>query len=276
MFATALIIFREVFEIVLIVGIILAATKMLPNRLLWIALGAIAGLIGSGSVAYFTDSIAELSEGMGQEVFNAGILFIAALFIGWTVIWMKQHAKEMKAHFTNVGHSIAQGTLPYYSLSIVIALAMLREGSEIVLFTYGQIASGVTMTNIINGSLIGLTGGLIVGLSVYFGLLKLSMKHFFNITSWLLILLVAGMISQAIGYLSSAGYFNEWSRTVWDSSWLMSEDGILGQTIGVLMGYTARPSIIQLICYSAVLLFFVFIMKNNQKVTIEHKSVRTA
>lgn len=263
MLSTAIIIFREVFEIVLILGIVLAATREMAGRGRWIGLGLAGGIGGAALVAVFTDAISMFAEGLGQEIFNAMILFTAALFIGWTVLWMQQHAREMKQHFMEVGAQIAAGKASGYALSVVIALALLREGSEIVLFSYGMLASGQSIMALLSGAAIGMAGGVTVGLLLYFGLIKLSTRYFFRITSWLLILLVAGMISQGIGFLIAAGYFESLSRIVWDSSWLLSENSVIGQSLHALAGYTARPAVIQLIVYIATLAGFMFLLRHS-------------
>lgn len=255
---STLVFFREALEIVLIVGIILAATRGLPGRAKWIYIGFAGGLAGSALVAVFTDAISNFAEGVGQEIFNAGIMFTAALFIGWTVIWMKRHAREMKSHFTRLGESVASGDIPAYSLSAVIALAILREGSEIVLFSYGMLAGGqVKVANLALGAALGLSGGAALGLALYYGLLQISTRYFLQITSWMLVLLVAGMMSQGVGMLIAAGYFENFSSTVWNSEWLLSDGNILGQSLGVLIGYTSRPAQAQVAVYvlSIVLLY---------------------
>lgn len=253
MFSVGIVIFREMFEIVLILGIILAATRGLVGRGRWIGLGLGAGLLGAGLVAVFIERISELAGGMGQEIFNAGILFTAAAFIGWTVLWMKRHAREMKFHFHDLGHRITEGKLPFYSLSLVIALAMLREGSEIVLFTYGMLASGQSLAELCIGALVGGVGGIVLGFMMYAGLIRIPMKYFFRITGTILLLLVAGMVSQGFGFLISAGYFESLSATVWDTSWLLSEDGLLGKSLHALIGYTSRPAELQVIAYLVTL-----------------------
>jgi high-affinity iron transporter len=265
MLTSAIIFFREVFEIVLIVGIVLAATRGLPGRSKWIYLGFAGGLVGSALVALFTESISNFADGLGQEIFNAAILFTAALFIGWTVIWMKRHAREMKAHFTKVGEAVAAGDIPSYSLSLVIALAILREGSEMVLFSYGMLASGQSAFNLITGAIIGLAGGLVVGGLLYLGLLKISPRYFLQFTSWLLVLLVAGMMSQGVGLLIAAGYFENFSSIVWNSSWLLADDHILGESLGVLIGYTSRPAEAQLLVYAATFAVLLGLMKLAEK-----------
>ncbi|MGQ0527559.1 MAG: FTR1 family iron permease [Alphaproteobacteria bacterium] len=261
MLSSAIVVFREVFEIVLIVGIVLAATKTMPHRRKAILIGFGAGLAGSALVALFTGRISQIAEGLGQQYFNAGILFFAAGFIGWTVLWMKKNARFMKQNFQKIGEAVSGGRAPFMALSAIIALTILREGSEIVLFTYGMLASGQSPMMIVAGSAAGLIAGLIVGILLYMGLIKLSVRVFFQVTSWLLIFLVAGMVSKAFGFLVAAGAFANLSQTVWDTSGFLSDHGILGESLGTLVGYTARPAAIQVIAYISALLISISTMK---------------
>lgn len=253
MLSTAIVIFRESLEISLIMGIVLAATRDLPKRMFWIIGGMVAGVAGAGAVAYFADEISNAASGVGQELFNAGILFTAACFIGWTALWMRKHVRGMSAKLRQVGIDVTAGNLPRYSLSAIIALAMLREGSEIVLFVYGMIASGETATAIISGSLLGAILGVAAGVAFYAGLIRMSAKYMLQVTSWILMLLVAGLASQAVGFLTAAGYFDTLARPVWDTSWLLSDGSLLGQALHSLIGYCARPSTIQLLIYALTL-----------------------
>ena len=82
MFGTAIIVFREVLEAALIIGIVAAATRDVPGRSRWIVAGLLAGLVGSGIVAASTDVIASFASGVGQELFNAAILGVAVLMLG--------------------------------------------------------------------------------------------------------------------------------------------------------------------------------------------------
>jgi high-affinity iron transporter len=253
MLSTAIIIFREILEIAMILGVVLAATQGLPGRAVWIAAGFLSGLLGAGLVAIFAEAISKAASGMGQEFFNAMVLFTATLVIGWTAIWVRVHAREMVMHFRIVGKDVTTGKLPGLSLSVVIGLALLREGSEIVLFIYGMVLSGQTVISIITGSAIGIVLGSIAGLMLYFGLIKLSARYMLKVTGWLLILLVAGLSSQGANYLSAAGYFEQLSTPLWNTSWLLSEDGVMGKALHSLIGYSARPTAIQLIFYVTTL-----------------------
>ncbi len=254
MLATALIIFREVFEIAIILSIVMAATKGLASRNRMVVTGLLAGILGSLIIAYFAGEISSLAEGVGQELFNAGILVAASFMIGWTVLWMRKHAKHLKDQIHSLGKAISHGSAPLYSMSVVIALAVLREGSEIVLFIYGLIASKQPLIHISLGAITGFAGGTILGFGLYKGMLHISPKYIFFVTSWLLVLLAAGLCSIAAGYVISAGYFTNLATILWDSSGILPESSLFGQTLHILIGYSERPMVLQLICYIVVFL----------------------
>src|SRR6185312_13521854 len=109
MFGTALIVFREVLEAALIVGIVSAATRGIPGRMRWIGAGIAAGLVGSLAVAAGAGAISQLAEGMGQELFNASILGLAVAMLAWHNIWMSIHGRELAAHANEVGADIRSG-----------------------------------------------------------------------------------------------------------------------------------------------------------------------
>ncbi len=261
MFSTALIVFREALEIAMILGIVLSATRELPGRAWWVAGGMLAGLSGAGIIAVFARSISDAADGMGQELFNAGVLFCAAALIGWTVVWMQGHARHMSAQLRAVGHKVVTGAMPRYSLSVIVGLAMLRECSEIVLFIYGMLVSGEPPASIVSGSVLGLLLGVGVGVLLYYGMMKMPARYALKFTSWLLILLVAGLSAQGANFLAAAGYFPDFSETMWDSSWLISEDGLLGRALHTLIGYSAHPTAIELIFYGATFALLVSMVK---------------
>jgi len=106
---------------------------------------------------------------------------------------------------------------------------------------------------------------------LYMGLTRLPVKRFFQVTGWLLVLLVAGMMAKGAGYIGAAGGFESLSGVVWDSSWLLSDRGILGQGLETLIGYTARPTALQLIFYVVTLMTLGGLMR-----LVEQKQLRPA
>ncbi len=261
MLSTVIIVFREILEAALIIGILLVATRGLEKRGFWVSSGCVAGVLGALVVAFFTETISDALQGMGQEVFNASVLCLAAALISWHVVWMKCHAVSLTAEMKRVGKAVIQGQAPVHVLALVAFLAVLREGSEIVLFVYGIMVAGESTQAILSGGLIGLFLGAAVGFVIYRGLIKVPTGSLFSVTSAILILLAAGMVSQAAGFLTSAGILPALIDPAWDTSQVLSEQNILGKVLHTLVGYTARPSGVQVIGYIITVAGIVMLLK---------------
>lgn len=249
MLATAVVVFREVLEAALVIGIVAAATRGTPLRGRWITAGGALGILGAIVVALFANEISMAAEGLGQEIFNASVLFAAVLLLSWHNIWMAKHGRELAQKANTLGQAVAEGAEPLYALATVVGVAILREGSEVVLFLYGMAASIGGTSQLILGGTLGLAGGAAIGIALYFGLVSIPMRYFFAATSWMILLLAAGMASMGARYLVQADVLPALGDALWDSSWLLSERGIIGEILKTLIGYTAQPMGIQLIFY---------------------------
>ena len=261
MLGNLLLVFREVLEAALIISIIAAATRGVASRGLWIGAGITLGLVGAAVVAAFAGAIGDSMSGMGQEWFNAGVLLAAVVMISWHVVWMARHSRELSMQMKAVGTAVSQGSRPMTALLVVIALAVLREGSEVVLFGYGLMASGASLGSLVGGGLIGLALGVATGLALYFGLLKIPVRHFFSATNALLVLLAAGLASSAAGKLVQADALPTLVDQLWDSSWLLTDESVVGNMMHVLVGYTAQPSGMQMLFYAATVVLLVIGMR---------------
>lgn len=254
MLASLLVVFREVIEAGLVVGIVLAATRGIPGRGAWVGYGILGGVLGACVVAAFAGTIGAAVEGMGQELFNVAILLAAVFMLTWHNVWMARHGREIAQHMKQVGAAVVAGTASFTALSIVVGVAVLREGSEIVLFLYGIAISGNESTLMLAlGGVLGLALGALLSAITYFGLVHIPSRHLFKVTGWMLALLAAGMAAQAVTFLEQAQIVTAFADTVWDTSDFISDDSILGKTLHTLIGYTAQPTGMQLIVYLATL-----------------------
>lgn len=259
MFSSALIVLRESLEAALLIGIIAAATRGLPRRNRWLVFGVIAGLLGAMVVAGLMDRIASLAGGGGQELFNATVLGLAVLMLAWHNIWMASHATEMARDARQVGVDIADGRRELSAIAIVIALAVLREGAETVLFLYGIATSPETrLVDLIGGGALGFVGGCLIGFVVYAGLVRIPMRKLFAVTEALLLFLAAGLASQMARLLIQADWLPSLASPLWDSSWLLSDISTLGSLFHILVGYDARPTGMQAVFYLTTLLMIGF------------------
>jgi high-affinity iron transporter len=250
MLSALLIVFREVIEAGLIVGIVLAATQGVPRRALAIGGGVTGGVLGACVVAAFAGELAALFQGNGQELFNAAILLLAVIMLTWHNVWMASHGRDMARALKAAGRDVASGKRTLAALGIVVGVAVLREGSEVVLFLYGIVAQGgTTATALAAGGALGLLAGAAVSALMYFGLLAIPAGRLFQVTAGLITLLAAGMAAQAVLFLQNGGYITALNDTLWDSSWLLAEDSITGRLLHTLVGYVQAPDGAQLIAY---------------------------
>jgi high-affinity iron transporter len=262
MLAALIIVFREVFEAGLIVGIVLAVTGGVPHRNRWIGGGVLAGVLAACLVAAFAGALSQLFEGMGQELFNAAILGVAVIMLTWHNVWMARHGREIASEMRAVGQAVAEGDKPLAALSVVVGVAVLREGSEVALFLFGVAASdGGSALSLTIGGFLGLLLGAGVCLLTYFGLMRIPARALFATTTALITLLAAGMAAQAVAFLERANWLTSLDTVVWDSTWLLSETSLAGRALHTLIGYTDQPTQMQLLAYIAVILATVVLMR---------------
>jgi high-affinity iron transporter len=262
MLAALIIVFREVFEAGLIIGIVLAVTRTVPHRNLWIGGGVLGGVAGACLVAAFAGALSNLFAGMGQELFNAAILGIAVVMLTWHNVWMARHGREMANEVRAIGQAVADGSKSLLALAVVVGVAVLREGSEVALFLYGIVTSdGGSAVSLALGGVIGLVLGALVCMLTYAGLVSIPMRSLFAVTTVLITLLAAGMAAQAAAFLEKANWLTAMSNVVWDTSWLLDESSIPGKALHTLVGYTDQPTAMQLSVYVAVLVITFVLMR---------------
>lgn len=272
MLSAALIVFREMLEAALLIGIIAAATRDVAKRGAWLAGGVVLGLIGAGIVAGFAGVIANFASGMGQELFNASVLGAAVIMLAWHNIWMASHGREMAQQAKTVGTNIRMGSQSMSVLLVVVGLAVLREGSELVLFLYGiAFSGGVSAGGMLAGGILGAVLGAGLGFVIYYGLLKVPLRWFFSVTSGLILLLAAGMASQCARFLIQADMLPSLANPVWDSSAILPQGSAIGTLLYTLIGYDDQPSGMQFLVYVLTLILIIVGMKWVSRVVAQNR-----
>lgn len=257
-----IIVLREVIEAGLIVGIVLAVTKTMSGRLPFIWGGLAAGLLGAGLVAIFAGVLSSAFEGVGQELFNASILAVAVVMLTWHNVWMARHGRELSAELRRVGGEVSEGSRSMMALAVVIAVAVLREGSEVVLFLYGVVVSSHDSgLSLFTGGALGLVAGVGICMLTYTGLVIIPVRHLFRVTSLLIAFMAAGMAAQCIAFLEQADIATGLSRTLWNTSAFLSDSSVPGRVLHTLLGYTDRPTQLQGLAYVATLFVIFALMK---------------
>ncbi len=255
MFSAALIVFRESLEAALLIGIFAAATRGMSLRNRWLTIGVSGGLLGSLLVAGLSEPLANLASGAGQELFNACVLGLAVLMLAWHNIWMASHGAEIQKHARQVVGEVRNGERAGGAIALAIALAVMREGSETVLFIYSIATnSESSLMDLVSGSLLGFVTGGGIGFVIYAGLVRIPLRRLFSVTGALILLLAAGMAGQMARLLTQADWLSPLATPLWDSSWLLSGTSIVGSALHILIGYEAKPTGMQALFYLATLL----------------------
>jgi high-affinity iron transporter len=271
--AALLIVFREVFEAGLIVGIVMAVTAGIARRGWWIGGGVAGGVLGACLAAVFAASLSAAFQGFGQELFNAAILLLAVAMLTWHNVWMARHGRELAAEMRAAGQAVQAGAKSLAGLAVVVGVAVLREGFEVVLFLYGVAAASDPGSGLglLAGGVAGLLLGVLTCVLTYLGLLTIPSRYLFEVTSVMLAFLAAGMAAQAVAFLEQANALTALGTIVWDSSWLLSDRSMLGRALHTLVGYSDQPTVLQFLVYLATLAMTFALMK-----LFAHEPVRQA
>lgn len=249
-----IIVLREAIEAGLIIGIVLAVTRGMPLRTYYVAGGILAGLLGAMLVAGFAGALSNAFAGAGQEIFNAAILGLAVIMLAWHNIWMARHGRQMSDDMRRLGRDVMSGARSLSALAAVVALAVLREGSEVVLFLYGiVVSSGESELSLLLGGVLGLLLGAGISALAYGGLAIIPPRYLFKVTGILIAFMAAGMAAQSVAFLEQADIATALGGIVWNSSALLADNSIAGRVLHTLLGYTVRPTQLQLLVYLGTL-----------------------
>lgn len=250
MISSLVIVFREMLEMVIVMGVLMAATRGLIGSRHWIGAGALLGLAGAIFFGIFMARLEASFAGKGEFIFNAAVLATASLLIAWTVFWMTEHGRELSQRMQRLGSSVTQGDLPKIALLVVACSAVMREGSEAAFFLLGA-ARGVASDgwSMLAGGLLGGGSALLIGILIYLGLVRIPVHRLFSVAGWLLMLLAASMASEATWNLVSIDWLPPLIDPLWNSSALLSQESLLGQLLHILIGYNDQPSALQVIVF---------------------------
>jgi len=250
MIASMVIVFREMLEMALVVGVLMTATRHLTGSRLWIVGGCGVGLLGAAFFGVFMEQMEATFEGNGEFLFNAVLLSAAAMMIAWTVLWMSKNGRAAGQRMKQVGDAVSSGELPFISLAVVAMAAVMREGSEAVFFLFGA-AQGIATDgwSMLAGGSLGAVAAVALGVLLYQGMIRIPMNKLFAVVGWMLMLLAAGMASQATWNLVVIEWLPAIVDPLWNSAAILSQESLLGELLHVMIGYDEAPSAMQVIVF---------------------------
>jgi high-affinity iron transporter len=247
--SSVVLVLREVLEAALLFSLLMALSKRLGISWRWVSVALIAGLLGAAIYGFNIDRVSDWFDGVGQEVVNAFLQIAIYALLCLLATFAARHSRG----------SVVPEALIAMLMAASVMLAIIREGSEIMIYLSAFVQLPDQLTSVLAGSAIGAGIGMSVGAVFYYALLNLGRRAAIITGAVLLTLVAAGMASQAAQLLIQADWLPS-QYPVWDSSWLVAEPTVTGQLLYALIGYEATPAPLQLFIYAAAILLLIFIV----------------
>ncbi|MFW9893374.1 MAG: FTR1 family protein [Candidatus Thorarchaeota archaeon] len=248
---------REGIEAALIIAIMLSYLRKTNQTSLrkYVFYGTIAAIISSLGVAIVVGLLWGIFEGPMLNIFEGSVVLIAAILLTTMIVWMwNAGARVSREIEESMEMSVVQQSgigLALLSFSLVM-----REGVELSLFSMALVIQEGLVSYV--GIALGLLIAIVLGIGIYRGSLRISMRALFKWTSIFLILFAAGMVAYGIHELQEAGLLLVGPIEIWninppqlpDGSYpLFHERGAIGAMAKALFGYNGNPSALEVVAY---------------------------
>ena len=253
--ATFVVTLREAFEAALLLGIVYSYLDKTGTRSQYrrVTVGAALGVVASVGLGMAVSVLSGPLLDLGPDLVTTAVMFFAVGLLTWHAWWMREHARAMKGQ---VQHQIdtARTTQRLWIVTLIAFTGVFREGAETVLFLWGLMAqASSTGWSSAAGGVVGVATAVIFGWAIFRGGKRVSLPKFFATTTVLLMLLAAGLFSAGIARLQGLGVL-PFGAALWDSSFILSDRGLLGGFMAGLVGYRAQPSALEVGGYLGYLL----------------------
>lgn len=264
------IVWRESVEALLVVGILhawlsngdAAARKGLP----WLWLGVGAGLLAAVGLGAALVGFTEVLSGDAQDYFQTAMVLAACVLIVQMVLWMKRHGRTLKR---DMEMSLAESrrNANWWSVAVLAALAIAREGSETVIFLYGLGFGQSGHVDVMQwlAVLMGLALALLTFYLLQLGGRIFSWRAFFRVTEVMLLFLGAGLFETGIDKLIDKEIVPTGIDMVWDTSHILDDSGTVGSLVATLTGYRAHPALANLIAYALFWLVVCVLLRRTRQ-----------
>jgi high-affinity iron transporter len=238
---------REGFEAALILGIVYTYLQKIgaERQYHYVTRGGVLGVLASIALGVLVTVLSGPLLDLGPDVIGLGVIFVAVVVLTWHGYWMQQHARAVKGEVQRRIDE-AQASHRLWIVGVLAFTGVFREGAETVLFLWGlmtQAASPSGWTSAA-GAFLGLAMAATLGWGIFRSGRLISLQRFFAVTSVFLLFLAAGMFSTGVGRLEAMGFLPQ-TPTAWDTSFILDDHGFVGGFLNGLVGYRARPSVLE-------------------------------
>ena len=277
MTAGLLITFREGLEAFLILGIVLSYLNRagLKRYNKWVYAAALLGIVSAFMLAViFQLSYNGFENGLGKLYLKLFIMGFAVAVLSYMMLWMSRNSCNLMGEVERaVETAVTTGSI--VAICLLAYSAVLREGFETVLFLGAIFGDELTM-QVFYGGVLGLILSAAVTIGVFKGLRSLPLRHFFKITSILILFIAAGLLTNMIGIMQDLHLMPVIVGSLFDLSWFVSDTSEVGVFFKALFGYTHSPSLMQVVSYLVYFVFALTVLIRTESPNRRGETVREA
>lgn len=256
MTASFIVVFREILEAALIIGIVITLLlKLNRNDLIkGVIVSTVSAVAVSGLLAILFIRILGGFSGRSAELFEGFAMIIGAFLVSTLLLWMIKESDHASQLSSEVESSVSTGRVR--RLYALVFVAIIREGVEVVIFIYSLAAR--SSGGVAAGSILGAAAAAVLGFALFFWGKNVPLRRFFQVTNVLLLLFASGMLAYGIHELQEAGVFPVIVEHIYDINPKVSIDGVypllhekgaLGSIAKGLVGYNGNPSLLEVLFY---------------------------
>ena len=253
--ATFVVTLREAFEAALLLGIVYTYLDKIgaSRHANYVTRGALLGVVASLLMGLAVSLASGPLLDLGPDLVGAVVILVAVVVLTWHGWWMRQHARALTGTVEQ-RLADAHATRRWWIFGLIAFTGVFREGAETVLFMWGLLsqAAQISAWGGLLGAVLGIGTAAVLGWAIFHGGRRVRVSTFFSITSVLLFLVAAGLFSTGVGKLETLGVLPA-TGTAWDTSFLLDDSGVVGGFLGGLVGYRARPLLLEVAGYALYL-----------------------
>jgi len=238
---------REGTEMALVVGIVLAYLGKVGARgaRRWVWFGVTAAVAVSLIFLGVLNALDREFEGATEQLFEGTTMLLAAAFLTWMILWMSRNARSLKGELQRgIAAALERGGAAW-GVFLLVFFAVVREGVELALLLFAAPGTGKLV-----GGVIGVAGAIGIGVLIYVFGRRVDLRTFFKVTTILLVVFAAGLVSHAAHEFVEAGPLAlVQGPALWTTARVLPEDEGLGAILRSLFGYADTPHVIEVVTY---------------------------
>ena len=269
---------REGIEAALVIGIILGYLVKIQRGGLkrYVYSGTIAAFLVSAGVAGALIALTWEFQGVAQQLFEGITMLVAVAVLTSMVLWMIQAARSIKVHVQERIDAVLRQS-EVLGLALLSFVIVLREGVETALFVFGAGALTSPFEAVLGVGL-GLFIAGVIGVGIIRVSWRLNLRRFFQVTGVFLVIVAAGLFSNAVLELREALGWQLLPVYNLTAIFPANETNTAGYLLRGIIGYSDAPTLVEVAAYFGywIVVILAYLGIRTGKITIVTAPLRRA